>query len=350
MSFFNAPEVPKHKKALTVLLRSAAGLLLAGITAFIIYGAVCAITAVKDAVAEHENESSVLDNAEEYDPSEGGTKIKFSDSILGDVWIPVLEGVEKSNIEIKNIRENDKGMKYYGGVGQMYTCAGIDVSYYQGDIDWEKVRAAGIEFVIIRVGYRGYEGGIIQADSRFEEYIDGATAAGLDAGVYFFSQAVNEAEAVEEAEFVLDMISGKKITYPVVYDWENIGTDPARTDEVSAEMLNACAKSFCDRIRDAGYTPMIYSNKRQAYLKYDLRELSDYDFWLAEFNEFAEYYYKFDIWQYTYEATVDGIETNVDLNICFKDYTGETDDVTEDGSDAATDESTVSETTENNVQ
>ena len=197
---------------------------------------------------------------------------------------------------------------------------GIDVSVYQSSIDWQQVKDAGIEFVIIKVGGRGYgEAGRLYEDSTWREKYDGAKAAGLQVGVYFFSQAIDEAEAVEEAEYVLQLIEGKEIDMPVVYDWEYI--DPATSDGIprtvamSKRMLTECTKAFCNRIEEAGYDSMIYFNADQSHKKMYLEELTDYPFWLANYTTELNYPYKIDMWQYTASGTVPGIEGTVDINL-----------------------------------
>ncbi len=197
---------------------------------------------------------------------------------------------------------------------------GIDVSYYQHDIDWEKVAADGVDFAIIRVGYRGYTAGALNMDECFRANIEGAIDAGLDVGVYFFSQAISAAEALEEAEYLLDAIDGYALNYPVVFDWEPLYNYGSRTASYSGKVVTDCAVTFMERIAEAGYIPMMYYNKTMAYLKLDLERLEDYEIWLAQYAVPApDYIYDFDMWQYG-TAAVDGIEGEVDVNISFKDY------------------------------
>ena len=196
---------------------------------------------------------------------------------------------------------------------------GVDVSSHQKQIDWQQVADAGVEFAIVRVGYRGYSEGEIFSDTSARENIDGALAAGLDVGVYFFSQAVSTEEAAEEARFVLDVIDGCSITYPVLFDWEPI-SDEARTDAVTGPEMTAFAKAFCGEIADAGYRAGIYFNQSDGYNSYDLRALRNYEFWLAEYADSQSFAYEVQLWQYGNQGTVPGIETTVDLNLCYKDY------------------------------
>lgn len=198
---------------------------------------------------------------------------------------------------------------------------GIDVSTFQGEIDWPQVKAAGVEFAMLRAGFRGYgESGTILEDSHFVRNIQGALGAGLDVGVYFFSQAVSEEEALEEARSVLHWLSPYKITYPVVFDWENVADTQARTHGLEAETVTACAKAFCGAVEAAGYTAMIYFNRNQGYSTYNLAELGGYEFWLAGYTAIPDFTYSFQMWQYSNQGAVPGIDAPVDLDLCMVDY------------------------------
>lgn len=193
---------------------------------------------------------------------------------------------------------------------------GVDVSFYQQDIDWQAVAADGIDFAIIRLGYRGYTEGGLMMDERFETNVQGALDAGLEVGVYFFSQAITPEEAEAEAAFVLHAIEDYEITGPIAFDWEPITSGQnARTDGMTGEVLTQCAKAFCAQVAQGGYEPAVYFNQDLGYLHYDLRELTDYTLWLAEYDQKPDFYYHFDLWQYTHTGTVAGIEGNVDLNL-----------------------------------
>ena len=210
---------------------------------------------------------------------------------------------------------DSRGRMQYSG-GKYLT--GIDVSEHQYDIDWEKVAADGIDFAMIRVGYRGSTAGQIYTDEYFEKNIAGATAAGLKVGVYFYSQAINAEEAAEEAAFVLNAIRPYKVTFPVVFDWEIVGGSDARTYTVSRSVLCESAKTFCSAVEDAGYDAMIYFTQYLGYRKYILRQLSDYEFWYAEYEAKPRIVFNFDMWQYSSTGSVNGIDGDVDLNIYFR--------------------------------
>lgn len=191
---------------------------------------------------------------------------------------------------------------------------GIDVSFYQGEIDWQQVKAAGVEFVFIRVGSRGTTEGKLYADEMAQQYYQGAKDAGLQVGAYFYSQAVTPKEAEEEAWFVLDQIANWELDKPVAYDWEWGGQD-SRTDGIDPYMLNLCCVSFCNIIENAGLQPMIYFNAYQGLEQMDLPFLQDIPFWLAMYDTPMEFPYRVDYWQYTAEGTIPGIAGIVDLNI-----------------------------------
>jgi GH25 family lysozyme M1 (1,4-beta-N-acetylmuramidase) len=210
---------------------------------------------------------------------------------------------------------DDRGRVHFEWEGRQAK-EGIDVSFYQGEIDWEAVAADGVDFAMIRLGYRGYTQGGLALDSYFTRNIQGALDAGLEVGVYFFSQAITPEEAEEEAQFVLDNLQGYDIRYPVVFDWEPIlPQSNARTDEMDPQLLTQCAAAFCAVIQQAGYDPMIYLNQDMGYLTFDLAQLTDYPLWLAEYDTSPDFYYHFDLWQYTHSGTVDGIQGSVDWNL-----------------------------------
>ncbi|MDD6098718.1 MAG: glycoside hydrolase family 25 protein [Oscillospiraceae bacterium] len=264
---------------------------------------------------------AVIDKEETFYQLDG-KKILLSDSTYGQIFLPVYENVPACSLDMNSIVTRN-GYSFYKPDGMITSIPGIDVSVHQGAIDWQQVRDAGVEFVIIRVGYRTYGGGEIKLDEGFVENISGATAAGLKVGVYFFSQAVTVDEAVAEADAVLDAIAPYNITYPVVYDWELIYDDTARTDDIPVDVLTDSCIAFCERVKSAGYTPMIYQNKGTTLFKLDLPRLQDYDFWLAEYGSEPTYYYDYQMWQYSCTGRIPGIAGEVDLNISFKDYSEE---------------------------
>ena len=239
--------------------------------------------------------------------------IQFRDHVL-----EVKKDVPKSHYLPENFRVDDGGRVTYDHLG-IKARFGVDVSYYQENVDWEAAVQDGVEFAIVRAGFRGYESGVVQEDVRFEENMRGAQDAGLPVGVYFFSQATTPEEAEEEAEFVLDLLDGRELQYPVVFDWETIGRGkPARTDLMTGEEITDCAQAFCARIRKGGYEPMVYFNPELGYLGYDLSRLKGIPFWLARYESLPDFYYDYDLWQYSHTGTVDGIKGRVDMILDMK--------------------------------
>ena len=195
--------------------------------------------------------------------------------------------------------------------------SGIDVSAYQGDIDWHQVAEAGVDFAIIRLGYRGYESGKLAEDKFARQNLEGAAAAGIQLGVYFFSQALTVEEAREEAQFVLEMIDPYEVAMPVVYDWEHVDNENARTNNMDPYVATDCAKAFLEVIDEAGYWPMMYFNTFQARKLFYLDQLMEYDFWLALYSDRMTFPYKVDMWQYTCTGTIPGVFGDVDVNVLF---------------------------------
>ncbi len=194
---------------------------------------------------------------------------------------------------------------------------GIDVSKWNGNIDWKAVKNSGVSYVIIRCGYRGSSQGMLVQDPKFKNNISGAIAADIKVGVYFFTQAVDEVEAVEEASFVLDMIKGYKISYPVFLDVEVSG---GRGDKIDKDTRTAVCKTFCETIKRAGYTAGVYANKSWFEGKIDASALGAYKIWLAQYAQEPTYKGRYDMWQYRSTGKVSGISGNVDLNLSYLGY------------------------------
>ena len=257
-----------------------------------------------------------------YDFYDEGTSILFDDPTYGEIWLPAFTNVPRHTYDYSGlVLEN--GRYTYSEDENVVSRTGIDVSYHQGDIDWNKVAADGIDFAIIRVGYRGYESGLLNLDSKFHTYMKGALNAGLDVGVYFYSQAVSAEEAIEEANFVMEQIHGYDVAFPVVFDWEITDSEMARTNGIAVHTVTECAAAFCDTISDGGYIPMLYGSRKFALMKLDMSRLGNVDFWFAEYKDGhmePSYPYDFQIWQYASDGRVNGVNGDVDLNICFVNY------------------------------
>lgn len=229
----------------------------------------------------------------------------------------IVSSVEKHPYDWNYLTNDETGISYEDENFRIRH--GIDVSKWQGTINWEKVKAEGYDFVIIRMGYRGYsEAGGLAIDEMFYQNIQGAQAAGIDVGVYFFSQAINEEEALEEAEFVLNALEGYDLQLPIVYDPELIRDQEARTNDVTGEQFTKNTIVFCDVIKAAGFEPMIYSNMVWEAFLFDMTQLQEYPFWYADYEPVPQTPYHFIMWQYSETGNVDGISGNVDLNIMFE--------------------------------
>jgi len=191
---------------------------------------------------------------------------------------------------------------------------GVDVAAYQGDIDWQQVKASGIDFAIIRLGYRGYESGKLVEDAYARKNLAGAAEAGLKVGAYFFSQALNIKEVDEELEFMLDILGEQYLAMPLVLDWE-IPTANARSAGMDRETLTQLQLHFCKKVSDMGYKPMIYFNWHQSENLYDLHAMEEYPFWLALYQDRMTYPWDIEMWQYTSSGKVPGIPGPVDINV-----------------------------------
>lgn len=261
----------------------------------------------------------VIDNQDDQEfinETNNNTTLHFVDAWGEWHKVEINQNVKKHSYNFTNLKNDSSGISYEDGT--YYTRKGIDVSHHQGKIDWEKVKSAGYDFAFIRIVYRGYgESGSLNLDREYKSNIVNAQKAGLDVGVYVFSQAINESEAKEEAQIVLDALKEYHIQLPIVFDPELIRDDEARTDDVNGEQFTKNTIVFCDIIKAAGYQPMIYSNMCwEAYL-YDLEQLQEYPIWYADYEPIPQTPYDFEFWQYSEEGVVDGIKGQVDLNIQF---------------------------------
>ena len=242
-------------------------------------------------------------------------KLIINDLYEGEITIPKYN-VPLNTYDAEKFK-NNSGLVTYDDPN---ASLGIDVSEYQGDIDWQTVKESGIDFAMIRVGYRGATRGKLNEDTGFEANYEGAKAAGVQVGVYFFSQAISVSEAEEEAGYVLQLLQDKELDYPVVFDWEMTDINNSRTTDATGEQITSYASAFCKKVSKAGYKAGVYFNRSLGYNYYNLEEIKDFDFWLAEYRSMPAFYYDFKIWQYSDNAQVRGIDTPVDINISFKKY------------------------------
>lgn len=194
---------------------------------------------------------------------------------------------------------------------------GIDVSKWNGDIDWDKVKNAGVEFAVVRAGYRGSQTGVIVEDPHFRTNMHGAQASGVETGVYFFTQATNEVEAVEEASAVLQLIAGYELDYPIYIDTEGAGGN-GRADGLDVETRTLVCEAFCRTIENAGYTAGVYASRNWFNNNLTTSRLEKYSIWLAEYRSIPLYQGYYKMWQYTSKGKIDGIKGNVDINISYE--------------------------------
>ncbi len=275
-----------------------------------------------------EEESFTITTLKEY-ASQFGTGTEFLQQFFENeivykydgeiIYEPIDDSLPLHKYSFENLLHTESEILYSDGNG-ITGIKGIDVSKYQGDIDWNKVKADGVEYALLRLGFRGYGSGEIVIDDYFYSNVKGALAAGVKVGVYFYSQAITTEEAVEEAEYVINAINNYDIEYPVIFDVEEVYNADGRADSLTKEERTEITIAFCEAIEKAGYKPMIYANIIGYLAQLDLSKLTMYDKWFAQYYQTPFFPYDFQIWQYTESGTVDGIDGSVDLNICFKDY------------------------------
>lgn len=257
--------------------------------------------------------------AQDEDPSKGGTYTKIIlDSGLEE-WIPIIPSLDKHDYNFAGLDFQNPIMTYQED-REKKSYMGVDVSKYQGFVDYNKLKKAGVSFVMIRIGARGYGSGQLILDEYFADNMKGATDAGLSVGAYFFSQAISIEEALEEVALVVEELEGYDVTYPVAFDMESIPGDDARIDYLSRNEKTDIASVFLNGIKDAGYKPIIYGKKEWLLTKIDLTKLTEYDVWLAQEEHTPDFPYEFDMWQYSTSGKIDGIAGKADLNISFIDY------------------------------
>lgn len=235
------------------------------------------------------------------EPQRTGTSVEFDSAAAPNTFL------------IKKVDDR----LFYEIDGEVLSQTGIDVSEHQQNIDWKKVKDDGIDFAMIRIGRRQAIEGDIVEDPFFDTYYQGCVDNHIDAGAYFFSQAVTEEEAIEEAQFVIAKLAGRTLPYPIAYDHEPVADVDGRADEISVEQMTANAKAFCDTIDENGYAAMIYGSTTDL-ARYNLDELAGYGIWFAEYGTTQPSRLgRYTMWQYTNVGSVDGIEGDVDINLRF---------------------------------
>lgn len=256
----------------------------------------------------------------ENDPSTDGkhTLVKYADG--KEEWVLISPHLPKHEYDFTKLVCQSNLMKYFVD-GKQVSFVGATISKFQDYVDFVKLKKAGVDYVMLRVGFRGYSTGQLVLDEYFLDNIKRANDAGLEVGAYFFSQAITKEEAIEEANMVLENIREYDVTYPVAFYMESVDNDIARIDELSKAERTDIAKTFMDTIKDAGYNPILYGNKEWLIKQIDMSKLTAYDVWLSQNADVPDYPYKFAMWQYCSDAAVDGIAGFADLSVSFIDYT-----------------------------
>ncbi len=322
-----------------------------------------------------------LDDAPSDEEMNDGKHIAIVDKEGNKIWYEILDSIPHNTYQLnQNLTKNGEQLSYSeNGKNSVF---GIDVSKYQGDIDWALVRESGVKFAMLRVAVRGYDSGQLLLDENFVKYAEGAYKNGIKIGAYVYSQAKNELEAIEEANFAVAATANYHITYPIGIDVEEATNETSRTSSMTAAERTKCVKAFCDTVKSYGHKPVIYANRDMLIAKLDMEILKDYDVWLSDSNGTVDandntgtvinsstgsgsnsnvkvnaksgnstsssstmnnqqegssnssssstgnsnagistdYPYRFTMWQYSKSGTIKGINGSTDLNISFVDY------------------------------
>lgn len=255
------------------------------------------------------------------DPATDGkhTLLKLPDGT--EEWVLISPYLKKNAYDFSNLSET-AGLKKYTEGGKKISQIGVDISKHDGTVNFERLKSDGIDYVMIRLGARGYSTGQISLDDNFVENMDAAVKAELSIGVYFYSQAINQEEAIQEAYFVIQNLEPYRahINFPVAFYMENIINDKARIDGLSRSDKTLITATFLEAIKAAGYIPMVYGNKEWLIKNVDLTRLQNYDVWFSQDEDTPDYPYLYTMWQYTTTGTVNGITGDASLNICFVNY------------------------------
>lgn len=255
----------------------------------------------------------------EPDPSTDGKHTLVTSADGEEEWVLISPYLPKHEYDFTKLVCQSDRMKYFSE-GKQVSYVGADVSKLQDYIDFSKVKKDGLDFVMVRVGARGYSTGQLVMDDYFTENVKRASDAGLQVGVYFFSQAISVEEALEEANLMLDSIQDYHVTYPVAFYMDEIAGDTSRIDKLTKAEKTEIAKTFLEAVQGAGYNAMLCGDKEWLIKQVDLSKLTDYDIWLTQIQDVPDYPYKFSMWQYSVTGSVDGISGYANLNISFIDY------------------------------
>jgi len=235
-------------------------------------------------------------------------------------FLPIDRSLAQSTLTLDQLRFENGEMTIVDENNTVVSYKGIDVSEYQGNINWSKVAADGVDFAIMRSHYRGYGTGRLVRDAQIDANLKGAIDNGIHVGVYVFSQAINREEAIEEAEAAIESLAPYATNVPIIIDVERVAGAKPRMDALSVEERTDVILTFCDTVREAGYIPMIYYNTEMGALYVDLTRLEGITKWYAWYGEWLYFPYEYDIWQYKDTGKVNGINGNVDMNVALKPF------------------------------
>ena len=277
-------------------------------------------------VEEEEKQRQELSKAKEQeqaknDPATDGRHTQVTNRDGTEEWVMLNPYLKKNTYDFTNLEEK-AGLRRYMENGKKISYVGVDLSKQNGDVNFNSMKAAGVDYVMIRLGGRGYSTGQISLDENFKKNIEGAAAAGLDIGVYFYSQAISQEEAIQEVNFVIQNLEPYRanVKYPIAFDMEFVANDTARIDSLTKDEKTNIATSFLESVKAAGYVPMIYGDKEWLIKEIDLARLQSYDVWLVQEQELPDYPYQFTMWQYSTEGVVNGVSGDANLNISFVGY------------------------------
>ena len=270
---------------------------------------------------EERKQKELEAQAEPDDPSTDGKHTLVITPDGKEEWVLISPYLAKNTYDFTKM-EDKAGLKRYTENGKKTSYVGVDISKQNGTVNFAGLKAAGVDYVMIRLGSRGYSTGQISVDENFKGNIEGAIAEGLDIGVYFYSQAISQDEAVQEVNFVIQNLEPYRgsIKYPVAFDMEFVANDEARIDGLSREDRTTITSSFLEGVKTAGYIPMLYGDKEWLIKEVDLAKLQDYDIWLSQETDIPDYPYQYAMWQYSSSGVLNGINGDANLNICFIGY------------------------------
>lgn len=272
--------------------------------------------AEQDREEQRQKEEEVRNN-----PATDGKHTLITNRNGEEEWVLISPYLTKNTIDFTKIEEK-AGLKRYMENGRDTSYTGVDISKHTGKVNFTSMKAAGVDYVMIRLGSRGYSTGQISLDENFKENIEGAIEAELDIGVYFYSQAVSPEEAIQEANFVIQNLEPYRahVKYPIAFDMEFVSNDKSRIEGLSREDKTTVTATFAEGVKAAGYVPMIYGGKEWLIKEIDLAKLQDYDVWLSQEGDIPDYPYLYTMWQYDTNSVLNGIDGGADLNICFVNY------------------------------